>query len=582
MKLLSNRFAALVALLPVIFGCQPASQQTATESVSQPLSMSFNWFEYQGKDEIFAEPLAQGEFQNPIAAGFYPDPTITRKGDDYYMAHSSFSYAPGVPILHSRDLVNWELIAHVLTRPEQMKFDGLGMSRGIFAPTLRYHDGLFYMITTAVDAGGNFIVTASDPAGPWSDPIWLPEIGGIDPDIFFDDDGKVYIAHNDAPDGEPLYEGHRAIRLWEYDLANHQVITGGNSGKVIVNGGVNIDEKPVWIEGPHIYKVNGWYYLTCAEGGTSVNHSQVVFRTKSLDEPFVPYAGNPILTQRDLDPARANPITSTGHADFIQTPAGDWWSVFLAVRPYQDNFYNTGRETFLLPLSWQNDWPVILPAGEAVPYRLQKPQLPEQASLTATPDPVSGNFTWRDDFTSEHMSLHWNFLRGFERNWLSVADGKLTMQPQAHDLRELQQSAFVGRRQQHTRFSASTSLILPAQEGVSGGLTAFQNSAFHYYFALQKQQNAYRVTVEQVQQGKTTVLAENTIDAPAGEALTLSIEGDKGQISFAYSLADSAPITVLNNADARMLSTETAGGFVGAMLGLHVRAESHGQLNQEN
>ena len=572
MKLNNYRLGLLLLALPLFSACQPPPA-SVSQVADKPAGVSFDWFEYQGNDSVFASPLGADEYQNPIAAGFYPDPSITRKGDDYYMVHSSFSYAPGVPILHSRDLVNWQLIGHVLTRPSQMDFKGLGISRGIFAPTLRYHDGVFYMITTAVDAGGNFMVTATDPAGPWSDPIWLPEIGGIDPDIFFDDDGKVYIAHNDAPDGEPLYEGHRAIRLWEYDLANNKVITGGNSGRVIVNGGVNIAEKPVWIAGPHIYKVNGWYYLTCAEGGTSVNHSQVVFRTKSLSEPFVPYAGNPILTQRDLDPNRANPITSTGHADFVQTASGQWWSVFLAVRPYADNYYNTGRETFLLPLSWQDDWPVILPAGEAVPYRHTKPQI-AGVNASHAQDPLTGNFTWRDDFDSQSISPHWNFLRGFEQSWLSLADGKLSMQPSAYRLTELQQAAFIGRRQQHTTFSASTAIELPVTEGISAGITAFQNAAFHYYFAVQKQQDSYRLVVEQVQQGQSRVVAETTLAAEPEQPLRLSIDGDKGLLSFSYRLADAQPVSLLQDADARMLSTETAGGFVGALLGLYVRNDA--------
>ena len=566
------RTCLLAASFPLLLACQPNSAEL-DKNPKTPASVSFNWFEYQGNDEIFAQPLAQGQYQNPIVAGFYPDPSITRKGEDYYMVHSSFSYAPGVPILHSRDLVNWQLVGHILTQPTQLKLDGLGVSRGIFAPTLRYHDGLFYMITTAVDSGGNFLVTATDPSGPWSEPLWLPEIGGIDPDIFFDDDGKVYIAHNDAPDGEPLYEGHRAIRLWEFDLATNTVVTSEGSGRVIVNGGVNIGDKPVWIEGPHIYKINGWYYLTCAEGGTSVNHSQVVFRTKHLSEPFVPYANNPILSQRDLDPTRLNPVTSTGHADFIQTAEGDWWSVFLATRPYGDNFYNTGRETYLLPITWQDEWPVILPKGQEVPYRHIKPEIDVELTQLSATDALTGNFIWRDEFSQQDIDPRWNFLRGFERSWLQVANDKLDMQASEFDLSSLQQTSFMGHRQQHGRFSLSTSLNLPAQQGISGGLTALQNSAFYYYFAVQKQQDNYRLFVQQVNNGQLSLLAETVIKAQAGQELTLLVNGDKGHISFSYKLADGEQVEVVSNADATLLSTERAGGFVGAMLGLHVRNE---------
>lgn len=574
MKSFFSRVAFVVGTLHLLMACQPNEVNPSTQNqLQEQEGVSFNWFEYQGNDGIFAQPLSADEYQNPIAAGFYPDPSITRKGDDYYLVNSSFSYTPGLPIMHSRNLVHWKLIGHALTRASQANFDGLRMSRGIYAPTIRYHDGVFYIITTAVDSGGNFIITATDPAGPWSEPIWLPEIGGIDPDLFFDDNGKVYIAHNDAPDGEPLYQGHRAIRLWEFDLASKKVITGGDSGHVIVNGGVNIADKPVWIEGPHIYKINGWYYLTCAEGGTSVNHSQVVFRTNSLSEPFVPYENNPILTQRGLDPARANPITSTGHADFIQTPSGEWWSVFLAVRPYEDNYYNTGRETFLLPITWQNEWPVILPAGQAVPYRHIKPEIDSNVTPLSELDTMTGNFTWRDDFTKPDVNPHWSFLRGFERSWLKLENDQLTLQTTDNDLTVLQQTAFIAHRQQHAHFNASTSLTLPIQQGISGGMAAFQNAQFNYYFAVQKQQDSYRVFVQQVDKGLSTLLADVQIDAHPGQTMTMAINGDKGQISFSYTLADSEPVMLVKNADAKLLSTQAAGGFEGAMIGLHVRKE---------
>lgn len=205
---------------------------------------------YLGSAPAFAQN--QDTFQNPILPGFYPDPSITRVGNDYYMIHSSFSFFPGVPIFHSKDLVNWTQIGNILDRPEQLDLDGLGASRGIFAPAISYHEGTFYMITTLIDNGGNFVVTATDPAGPWSNPTWLREVSGIDPSIFFDEDGKAYITYNsEAPDNKPLYDGHRTIRIIEFDYKNMKTV---GSPKILVNGGVDLSKKPVWIEGPHIYK----------------------------------------------------------------------------------------------------------------------------------------------------------------------------------------------------------------------------------------------------------------------------------------------------------------------------------------
>jgi xylan 1,4-beta-xylosidase len=285
----------------------------AAAALADPVT--FDWFEYTGHDAVFDTPLPQGHYRNPILAGFYPDPSVTRVGDTFYLVSSTFAYFPGIPVFASRDLTHWSLIGHVIDRPSQLDFDGLGMSRGVFAPDIAFHDGTFYVINTAVDSGGNFYVTAKNPAGPWSDPVWLRELsGGIDPSFFFDDDGRAYVVNNDVPEGKPLYDGHRAIWIQAFESASGKLI---GPRKMILNGGVDPATKPVWIEGPHLYKRNGWYYLMCAEGGTGANHSEVVLRARSPWGPFVPYAGNPILTQRDLPAHRAAPIINAGHADLI-------------------------------------------------------------------------------------------------------------------------------------------------------------------------------------------------------------------------------------------------------------------------
>lgn len=551
-------------------GCQPETQQTSTanQATTTTQSARFNWFEYQGHDSVFEQPLTENEFQNPVAAGFYPDPSITRKGDDYYMVNSSFAYTPGLPILHSRDLVHWQLIGHALTRPEQLKMDNLQISRGLFAPTIRYHDGLFYIINTAVDSGGNFIVTAKDPAGEWSDPVWLPEIGGIDPDIFFDDNGKVYITHNDAPVGEPLYQGHRAIWMWEYDLDNKQVVK--DSGRVIVNGGTDLAKQPIWIEAPHVYKINGWYYLLCAEGGTGYEHSEVVFRTRNLDEPFVPYQNNPILTQRDLDIDRPDPITTAGHADIVQTPQGDWWAVFLATRSYDKTFYNTGRESFLLPVSWQDGWPHILQAGKTIPYHPAKPAISESFEVT---DALTGNFTWRDEFSQPVLSPHWSLLRSFTHDWYQLQDGYIDIRALPVKLSSLQQPAFIGRRQQHMTYSASTELQLPATEHLSAGLVAFQNEHFHYYLGTKKTPSGYQVFIEQAKGDEPVMITSRAINADPGQSIVLEIDGDKDKISFSYQVEGKLKVELAEDLDGKILSTAIAGGFVGTMIGLHSRQE---------
>ncbi|MCW8849896.1 MAG: glycoside hydrolase family 43 protein, partial [Melioribacteraceae bacterium] len=372
----------------------------------------------------------QKQFTNPILAGFYPDPSFCRVGDDYYLINSTFSYFPGIPIFQSKDLVNWKLIGHVLDRPEQLDTEGLGVSRGIFAPAISYHNGLFYVTCTIVDGGGNFVVTSKNPEGPYTDPIFLPEINGIDPSLHFEDDGKAYILFNsDAPNNEPLYEGHRTIRMFEFDVDEFKVV---GDEKILINGGSDISKKPIWIEGPHLYHRFGYYYLMAAEGGTAEDHSEVIFRSKNIDGPYEPYSGNPILTQRNLDPKRQNPITSTGHADLVETQNGEWWAIFLGCRPYEPfekNYYNLGRETFLAPVKWIEEpnsngsmWPIINPDYEEVQYYYNYPDIEVKEPIETTS--YSGNFSKYYDFENNVLDKNFIFLRTPKEKWYSLIDKK--------------------------------------------------------------------------------------------------------------------------------------------------------------
>lgn len=567
----------LPKLAVLLLGC---SSVFSSVNSFEEHSVNFDWFEYQGKDVIFEQALRAGHYFNPVIAGFYPDPSIVRVESDYYLVNSSFAYFPGLPIFHSVDLVNWQQIGNALERRTQVTFEnGQGISRGIFAPTLRYHDGLFYIITTDVDGIGNFYITAKNPAGPWSDPVTLPEINGIDPDIFFDDDGRVYIAHNGEPKGKALYDGHRAIWLWEFDLENRKVIK--DSGRVIVNGGVDLSKQPIWIEAPHIYKVGSWYYLSCAEGGTADGHSQVVFRTKNLQDAFIPYEKNPILTQRDLSPSRKAPITSTGHADFVQTPAGEWWAVFLGVRPYVDKetqnwYHNTGRETFMLPLRWQDGWPVILDANTPLPRQVAAPKLkPTKKQVPA----LTGNFIWRDEFTKPKLDFSWLQVRSSATTWYTVdtAQSVLTLQAQDISLSGNKQPSYLGRRQQHLQFVATTKLQLPQSDKVSAGLVIFQNSDFHYFLGVKKQGTAYSLFLEEVLNGQgstlRTIALTNTSATSPLNALVLGLRQKADKLEFFYRNQEGEETQIAGNISARMLSTQIAGGFVGATVGIHARQD---------
>jgi len=516
-------------------------------------------------------------YTNPILAGFYPDPSICRVGEDFYLVNSTFAYYPGIPVFHSRDLVNWKLAGYVMDRPEQMDLEGLGVSRGIFAPAIDYHDGKFYVTCTLVDGGGNFVATAKNPAGPWSNPIWLPQINGIDPSLFFDSNGKAYIVYNSIPpDDKPLYDGHRTIRMYEFDEEKLQV-TGEEV--ILINGGTDLSQKPIWIEGPHIFQKDGYYYLICAEGGTSWQHSEVVFRSEKVGGPYISYEKNPILTQRDLDPNRPNPITCTGHADFVTTPAGDWWAIFLGCRPYlpeYEGFFNTGRETFLAPVKWIDGWPVIDPDHSEVQYTYP---LPLKASRKSKSDwPYSGNFRVRDDFNSAILNPNWTFLRTPHSTWYSLDDrqGFLAMQLRPETCSGMSNPSFIGRRQQHLCGSASTAMnFVPAAENEKAGLLVFQNEA-HFYFLCKSSDNGKPVVQLYKSGTPMELVASQRISGEFSRSdFNLKIAVDGEYYSFYYAVQPGQWILLKDNVDARFLSTRVAGGFVGCMYALY--ATSAGQ-----
>ena len=537
---------------------------------TSPVEAIFHQFEYQGQDLRYEKDIdPTKEYLNPIISGFYPDPSICRKGDDYYMVHSTFSYFPGIPLLHSRDLVNWQQIGNVLDRPSQLNLShGIRLSGGIYAPAITYNEAndTFYVITTAVDHIGNFVVKTQDPLKGWSDPIQLPKVGGIDPSLFFDDDGKAYIVHNDAPDGNPEYDGHRAIWIHDYNMETDQTM---GTPQVLIDGGVDKSQKPIWIEGPHIYKINNTYYLMAAEGGTSRDHSEVIFTADHVKGPYTPAKTNPILTQRDLPENRQEKVTSTGHADLIQTPSGDWYSVFLACRPYSGDMYNTGRETFLLPVTWEKETPIILEKGKEVPTTVA-PGHWEPDIEGITPEPFTGNFTWKDDFKSDKLGMRWLFIRTPQQEWWKLAKEGLHITPDTMNIYSLGNPSFIGYRQQHTDFTVTTCLSFnPKKANEMAGLVCYQNEKFNIVFAKTIRESKECLIVVRTANGAQ----QETVFPLNGNAkknpLQLQIIGKAGLYSFYYKNGNNEWIPVDTGVDATILSTNKAGGFTGVVIGMY-------------
>ena len=573
----------LLSILLIIIVCffSSCKNKTVENQFDNKEYAAFDWFNYKGKDQVFNTiEKPDSEYLNPILAGFYPDPSICKAGDDYYLITSSFTYFPGLPIFKSSDLVNWKQVGHVITRKEQGNFSKMPVSRGLYAPTIRYNNGTFYVICTNVEQGGNFIVTTKDPEGEWSNPVWLPEIDGIDPDIFFDNDGKTYITHNGPPpNNEIKHNGHRAIYIWEYDLKTQKIIS---DQKLLVDGGTDMAKKPVWIEAPHIIKKDDYYYLICAEGGTAYEHSEVVFRSKNVLGPYVSYENNPILTQRHLSKDRKNQISTTGHADFVETQNGDWWAVYLGCRPYEIDYYNTGRETFMLPVTWKDGWPTFEKGNEAHPFSHQKPNLPETKEIIP---PTTGNFESNDDFSSEKLDFKWVFLRNPKDSIYVLQNSNLYLKPSEENIKQISSSSFILRRQQHLEFEASTKLNFSlTNSSQTSGLVAFQNEN-HYIFIGKRLNNDDKIEVFvernalKQNEGKPEIIASQVIKSET-EDLFLKIEGKTRYYDFYYKLSENDDwILLAKDVDAINLSTEEAKGFVGTMLGMYA-SNNHFKLSE--
>jgi alpha-N-arabinofuranosidase len=498
-------------------------------------------------------------FRNPILPGCYPDPSICRVGEDYYIVTSTFEYFPGLPVFHSRDLVHWRQIGHVLDRPSQLPLAGIRSSGGLYAPTIRYFRGVFYVIDTLVDGkthSGNFIVTAFNPAGPWSEPFWLESAPGFDPSLFFDEDGRVwYTGTRLAEQGQ--YEGHTEIWLQELDLAGMRLV---GAPQVLWDGAL---KGVVWAEAPHIYKFQGYYYLVIAEGGTAHHHAVSVARGRTIAGPYEANRGNPILTHRHL--GIDYPIVGAGHADLVETQAGEWWMILLAMRPYGGYFYNLGRETFLAPVRWEDGWPIVSPGTGRVEVSYPVPNLPEHA-WPSEPD--------CDHFDSPSLALQWNYLRTpAEGSWsLRERPGYLRLHLRPERLSEMTNPSFVGRRQQHIRFSAQAALEFTPQTGQEcAGLALVQSNNFHFCLVVSRAEDTVVRLIKRAA-GVEQVLAELSLNA---SKFFIKVEANGQDYSFYVAVEAGKWRTLAEDVDGRILSTPVAGGFLGTFIAMY--ASSNGQ-----
>ena len=551
---------------PLLFDRQYQPKPFVRELIA-PQKATFHSFTYEAEPQ--QESSSFDPTANPLLPGCYPDPSICRVGNDYYLVNSSFAFYPGIPVWHSNDLLHWTRLGNVINRPTQLSLqDGIRISDGIYAPDIKYnpHNQLFYLITTDVNGQGIIFFTTDDPkTGRWSDPIRLPEVGGIDPSWLFDNDGKAYIVNNDAPAGKPLYDGHRAIWIREFDWKNNRTV---GPQKLIIDGGVDIASKPIWIEGPHLYHIGDTYFLMAAEGGTGPQHSEVVFSASSPFGPFKPCAINPILTQRDLPADRPNPVTATGHADLVQTPDGRWYAVFLGVRPYKGQHDVSGRETFILPVQWTNGQPVILPPKEAVTY----------ASRPLPPTPL---------WDANGLCPEAFFIRTPQTTYYKINEtGELELDARSIRINEHRQPSAIGRWITQWNSETQTSLTFrPQSKHDFAGLILFQNEACHVRFGKTLDENnrpclKLSVYSSGVCQSETSLpLPDKDADRILHLKVTGSAATDNGvHYTFSYSFRPKKGWTTVGQpVSADLLSTHTAGGFTGTMVGIYATADYENQ-----
>jgi alpha-N-arabinofuranosidase len=351
-----------------------------------------------------------------------------------------------------------------------------------------------------------------------------------------------------------------------------QVIAG--TDQIIVDGGVDLADKPIWIEAPHIYKKNDRYYLMCAEGGTGDWHSEVIFISDSPRGPYEPAPNNPILTQRYFAKDRKNKVDWAGHADLVLGPDDRYYGVFLGIRPNEKDRVNTGRETFILPVDWSGEFPVF--ENGLIPL---EPKLKLPAGVTNNTEEEgyfpNGNFTLYEDFSSEQLDYRWIGLRGPREAFITVTKKGLQIEPFEANIKELKPTSTLFHRQQHRSFSFETSLeYQPGSEQDLAGIVCLQNEASNYVFGITKQGNDYILLLEKnykknrrSRELSSEIIASTKIDLSHLVRLRVQASGDEYQ--FSYASGDSEYINVGETVSGDILSTNVAGGFTGAMIGLY-------------
>ena len=522
---------------------------------------------------VFSVVGQQEHFNNPILRGGYPDPSVCRVGNDYYLVNSSFEYFPGLPIHHSTDLVNWELVGHGLHRKSQctgtMNLVDVQSNGGIHAPTIRYHDSTFYIITTNVYQPPkkdeptqfiNFIITAKHPEGPWSDPIIIKGAPGIDPDIFFDDDGKIWYTGTHAPDN-PNFQGEGEIWMQELDPTSFQLL---GERHYLWRGAC----QGTWAEGPHLYKKDGWYFLLIAEGGTHFNHAVMVAASKNITGPYEPNDRNPIFTTRHM--SYDYWVNSTGHADIIELPNGEWKMVCLGIRNEVNRGSNMGRETMLLPVTWEQEpyewkevkyiWPVCAPLTG---------KLEQNQPYPLVRDNKYNKAYFQDDFNNNDLGMHWTSRRVPKENAidLNLQPGFLRMKYLPQTIGERKVYNFIGVKQQESQFELVTSMQFNNKlNGEEAGFCLMQKDDNYILFDVKREDNENVLQLVIKPHDKEAYIKKDLVLNKKTKQLELKITANKEHYNYYYRLKSN---DIWINFDQTSNDVLISRGYTGAHLGLY-------------
>lgn len=493
------------------------------------------------------------QIRNPIIPGFHPDPSICRAGEDYYLVTSSFEYFPCIPIFHSTDLVNWEQLGYCVEDNAYLPLmHGNPNASGIYAPSIRYSSGKFYVICTNVSTSeisgpgyGNFIVTSQDPGQGWSAPVWV-DTPGIDPSLFFDDDGKVYYCG--SSDG---------IIFCQIDPDSGEILS---------------EKKHIWYgtggaypEGPHIYKKDGFYYLMIAEGGTEYGHMETIARSVNVDGPYLPYMKNPIISNRSLGKS----VAGTGHADLVEDTAGNWWGVCIGIRPicYPPK-YNLGRETFLFPVVWNSEgWPEA--GNKGVIEELFDTDLIQDEQV-----PYDGFY---DDFKSAKLNMRWTYLYNPEKKYIITNEKTgLKLKGMSTTLSDDDTLTFLGVRQEHHDCRIRVLMCFHPEENYEeAGLAVYLNRAHHYEIAKARDDGSDYIIVRRRIGSLWKIEAKVPYKT---EEVYFEIIASKESYSFLYS-TDDQNYRELGSGEAKYLTTETGGAFTGNFFALY--ATGNGRASRD-